>query len=363
MTHFPKGFIVRLNFRSDYKCDWTYVLLLWLFNFFFSPPSSSLRSPGEQVQYKACAGDHCCAVSGLLHHTGIETELIRKPSRWFSCTFVENWYSACSGIDFVSGNTWDPLPRQSPVCRRLQHLRSWRTTLLVGQLLFLLPGQWSITLSVNTYLVTHFSLNVFFNRYIPLLWFCQKLQWGRGYLFHVSSELQISFYLYIWSPLCSSFIFALLLLSSQEEFLCVCRHPVATELHPGRRQCSAVCWNHRGTLVSNSITGLPVKMADMRSKPISFLVVLLMTNQTLNVLLEYFSSMVKQVSWCHPFMFCVLDSNKRYFFGWFWNIYLDSLTPCFSLSFTAVLTSPPSCTSLHLLHSYMSHSSKASLGL
>lgn len=29
-----------------------------------------IRSPGEQVQYKACAGHYCCASSGLLHHTG-----------------------------------------------------------------------------------------------------------------------------------------------------------------------------------------------------------------------------------------------------------------------------------------------------
>lgn len=111
----------------------------------------------------------------------------------------------------------------------------------------------------------------------------------------MSPALQISFYRSIWFPLCSSFIFTLLLLSSQEEFLCVRRHPVATELHPGRGQCSAVCWNHRGTLVSNSITGLSVKMAD-RSKPIFSFLVVLMTIQTLNVLLEYFSSMVRQVS-------------------------------------------------------------------
>lgn len=34
--------------------------------------NSFIRSLGEQVQYKACAGYHCCAGSGLLHHTGNE---------------------------------------------------------------------------------------------------------------------------------------------------------------------------------------------------------------------------------------------------------------------------------------------------
>lgn len=110
----------------------------------------------------------------------------------------------------------------------------------------------------------------------------------------MSPALQISCDRSIWFPLCSSLIFTLLLLSSQEEFLCVRRHPVAAELHPGRGQCSAVCWNHRGTLVSNSITGLSVKMAD-RSKPIFSFLAVLMTIQTLNVLFEYFSSMVRQV--------------------------------------------------------------------
>lgn len=101
MTHVLKRFISCLNFRSDYDCNFIIVLLFY--------PSSSLRSPGEQVQYKACAGHHCCAVSGLLHHTGNETEGIRKPSRWFGCTFLESWFSACSDIDFVSQGTLEIL--------------------------------------------------------------------------------------------------------------------------------------------------------------------------------------------------------------------------------------------------------------
>lgn len=49
---------------------------------------SPRRSPGEQVQYKACSGHHCCAVSGLLHHTGNDIEGIRKSPRWFGYTLV-----------------------------------------------------------------------------------------------------------------------------------------------------------------------------------------------------------------------------------------------------------------------------------
>lgn len=135
MTHVLKGFISCLNFQSDHECDFIIVLLLFYL-------SSSLRSPGEQVQYQACAGDHCCAVSGLLHHTGNETGGDKKTLQvvgLYICgklVFCMQWHWLC-----FTGNTGDPLPRQSPVCRRLQHLRTRRTTLLVGQLLFLLPGQ------------------------------------------------------------------------------------------------------------------------------------------------------------------------------------------------------------------------------
>lgn len=42
---------------------------------------------------------------------------------------------------FLSGHTRDPVPRQTSICRGLQHLWPWRTALLVGQLLLLLLGQ------------------------------------------------------------------------------------------------------------------------------------------------------------------------------------------------------------------------------
>lgn len=42
------------------------------------------------------------------------------------------------------GHSGDFVSRQSPVCRRLQHLRSRRKTLLVGQLLLLLLGEQSV---------------------------------------------------------------------------------------------------------------------------------------------------------------------------------------------------------------------------
>lgn len=63
--------------------DWLSVSLLYWFQFsftvyvyhcgLFSHDTSVLkliRSSGEQVQYKACAGYYCCAGSGLLHHSG-----------------------------------------------------------------------------------------------------------------------------------------------------------------------------------------------------------------------------------------------------------------------------------------------------
>lgn len=54
--------------------------------------------------------------------------------------------SSCMYLKCViySGHSGDLVSGQSPVCRRLQHLRSWRETLLVGQLLLLLPGQQSV---------------------------------------------------------------------------------------------------------------------------------------------------------------------------------------------------------------------------
>lgn len=40
----------------------------------------------------------------------------------------------------LTGYTGDPVPRSASLCWWFQHLRSWRTTFLVGQLLLLLPG-------------------------------------------------------------------------------------------------------------------------------------------------------------------------------------------------------------------------------
>lgn len=54
-----------------------------------------------------------------------------------------------------------------------------------------------------------------------------------------------------WSALAFSFSVSLFLFfGSQEEFLWLRRHPVFTELCPGLGQRPAVCWRHRGTLVS-----------------------------------------------------------------------------------------------------------------
>lgn len=70
-VHCCKGFVVHLivcvteNLCCFYICS-VYIFVL----------PSCLRSPGEQVQYKACTGDHSRAVSGLLHHTGNDPEVM-----------------------------------------------------------------------------------------------------------------------------------------------------------------------------------------------------------------------------------------------------------------------------------------------
>lgn len=82
-VHCCKDFFVHLIMCLTENLFCFYIVLFYIVILFFFLPSSCLRSPGEQVQYKACTGDHSRAVSGLLHHTGNDPEVISN-CRWGS---------------------------------------------------------------------------------------------------------------------------------------------------------------------------------------------------------------------------------------------------------------------------------------